>query len=200
MRLFNTAPQNRAAGRSIGFTGFDMQTPEIAAETVRDFVELNDADILPEVDEAIGTIRKRNPFGYANSILPLERVRGRQIKISGWIKTEALEGGWAGFWCRADSAKKTGVAIENMQSVGPSVIGFSIGKGQYRAKGLQDQTQWTHELSAPAPGSFEEVFLDTEIPIFILDLRASRTAEPDSPAAWFNADRPHRMYWCRRHG
>lgn len=387
MRDFNKDPENQAVGRSIGFTGFDMQTPEVAAETVRAFAELNDPDLLPEVNAAIETIRKGDRFGCANGMLPLERVKGRDVSISGWIKTEALEGGWAGFWCRADSAEKTGGAFENMQSEGPSgttpwthyalqisvpieatgvffgllmpgrgtswfdgvevridgeladfsdlydltfeeatirgftrisqdsykvthssdakvgrqslqikgesdstpaeegilawrkigedlkaangnkeelawvrqnariveqaltartdprsrdrfmadnvawlheqnpdskiilwahnghiarhpgamgryldevfpdsmcVIGFSVGKGQYRARELQTPKQWIHELSEPAPGSIEEVFFDTDLPLFVLDLRASRTADPDSPAGWFNAERPHR--------
>ena len=43
---------------------------------------------------------------------------GHRLKLSGWIRTEALEGGWAGLWARADVEGKT-MALENMHREGP---------------------------------------------------------------------------------
>lgn len=56
-------------------------------------------------------------FGVATARYPVERARGKQLELTGYIKTAEVTGG-AGLWMRIDGADKKVLAIDNMQGRG----------------------------------------------------------------------------------
>jgi len=122
MRRFNADPANRALGRQVGFTGFDMQSPDQPAANARRFV----ADRLPadlaRVDEAVAAVRTPTPgrdVGHALGELPPKLVAGKRVILSAWIRTERIDDGWAGLCWGASTADRRRVVFENMQANGP---------------------------------------------------------------------------------
>src|SRR4029450_5293537 len=66
MRDFNQSGKGR-----IEFTGFDMQTPTVAMQIVRDFVAAHDADAVPVVMSATNlTVNATRGFGVATGRFP----------------------------------------------------------------------------------------------------------------------------------
>jgi erythromycin esterase-like protein len=134
MREFNKSGKGR-----IEFTGFDMQTPTVALQIVRDSVANSDPDYVPTLTSA-ATMALAPPrqqqagFGTAIGTFPLAPVLGKKIKFSGYIKTDKVTG-YAGLWWRADVEKSVG-AFNNMQ--------------QYNIKGTTDWTPYAFELDIPA--------------------------------------------------
>lgn len=117
MREFNKSGKGR-----VQFTGFDMQTPEVAGVIVRDFVTKNDTAYLGDLRKATEllkvTQKNQGPsFGVATARFPIEVAAGKRVRYSGYIKTKGITRGWAGLWWRVDG--KTGVlAFDNMQDRG----------------------------------------------------------------------------------
>lgn len=63
--------------------------------------------------------------GYAScsNVFPIESALGKTIKICGYIKTENLIGGTAGFWCRIEGRRNElgkNISFENMETSGPT--------------------------------------------------------------------------------
>jgi len=118
MREFNQSGKGR-----VEFTGFDMQTPTVALEIVRDFVAKNDPLYTATLAEASRMATNAAPaasgptFGVATATFPLEVALGKRVRYSGYIRTENITRGYAGLWWRVDG--KTGVlAFDNMGSRG----------------------------------------------------------------------------------
>lgn len=117
MREFNKSGKGR-----VQFTGFDMQTPDVAAEIVREFVSRNDAPMMADLRKASELLRAAPQatgpaFGVATASFPVEAASGKRIRYSGYIKTQGISRGWAGLWWRVDG--KSGVlAFDNMQDRG----------------------------------------------------------------------------------
>lgn len=61
------------------------------------------------------------------------------------------------------------------------VLGFATGQGTYMAVS-DERALASHSLAPPPPGSFEQVFLATGLPRFVLDLRR---AVPGSTGSGF---------------
>jgi len=57
-------------------------------------------------------------FGVATQSYPVALARGRTLRLSGWIRTEAVAEGYAGLWLRVD-AVDTMLHLENMSQRGP---------------------------------------------------------------------------------
>ncbi len=55
-------------------------------------------------------------FGVSVLSIPVGGTRSKEATLGGWIKTEAVERGFAGFWMRIDAADGTQLALENMQA------------------------------------------------------------------------------------
>ena len=114
----------RTRGRdAVRFTGFDVQTPDVAAEIVEAFVDRNDHDFLANVQAAARAARRAGGpggagFGVATGSFPVDRARGRRLVYRGWIKTEGLEDGFAGLWWRCDVGNGF-EGFDNMQDRGP---------------------------------------------------------------------------------
>jgi erythromycin esterase-like protein len=117
MRQFNKSGKGK-----VQFTGFDMQTPNVAADIVRDFVDKNDTDYAEELHKAVDTAKAPSQaggqdFGVATYTFPVQAAQGKRIRYSGYMKTEGISRGWAGLWWRVDG--RTGViAFDNMQDRG----------------------------------------------------------------------------------
>jgi len=119
MRKFNAS-----GGGPIQFTGFDMQTPEVAAEIVIDFLSEYEPGSAEQTrakyHEALAARKAGGSFGVATLSFPVEEARGKRLKYTGYIKTEKVHGGWAGLWWRVDCGEKAAAAFDNMMGRGPT--------------------------------------------------------------------------------
>lgn len=116
MRRFNASGKGR-----VQFTGFDMQTPQVAIENVQRFLQQVDAPYAQTartIYQIVGRLQpSQNAFGVATGTFPVHAAAGRRIRFSGAIKTRDLEG-FAGLWWRADGPEGV-LAFDNMQTRGP---------------------------------------------------------------------------------
>jgi erythromycin esterase-like protein len=115
MREFNKSGKGR-----VQFTGFDMQSPNVAAGIVSDFVIKYDPDYASAVSQAIVQVKKSGGgpgFGVATASFPVKEAGGKRARFSGYIKTEGITSGFAGLWWRVDGASGT-LAFDNMQDRG----------------------------------------------------------------------------------
>jgi len=84
---------------------------------------------------------KKNDFGVARTTFPIALVRGKKIKLTGFIKTQELTGGHAALWWRVDGKSKKGgsLAFDNMKDRAPS--------------GTSDWKKYAIELDVPPEGT-----------------------------------------------
>ena len=136
MREFNKAGKSK-----IEFTGFDMQTPDVAMQNVIEFLAKHDTDSLKTVRAAYAkskratTVQRTGPsFGVATGSFPVKAARGKTLKINGWIKTENVSS-FAGLWCRVDGPNRKVAAFDNMARTGP--------------RGTTDWKSYSIELKVP---------------------------------------------------
>jgi erythromycin esterase-like protein len=115
MRKFNKAGKGR-----LQFTGFDMQTPDVAAGIVSDFVAKVEPDYSAPVRQAIDQTKNSDTgesFGVATGSFPVKDAAGKRIRLSGYIKTEGVTEGYAGLWLRVDGASGV-LEFDNMNNRG----------------------------------------------------------------------------------
>jgi erythromycin esterase-like protein len=116
MREFNKSGKGR-----VQFTGFDMQTPNVAADIVQDFVNQHDTSYGESLRKAVGMAKAQSSsgasFGVATGTFPVHAAAGKHIRYSGYIKTEGVTSGYAGLWWRVDGASGM-LAFENMDDRG----------------------------------------------------------------------------------
>jgi Erythromycin esterase len=119
MRAFNQSGKGR-----VQFTGFDMQTPNVAAENLGTFVTRFEPSYSAAVAEAARTATRAsasagggNGFGVATGSFPVARAAGKKVRYSGYIKTEGVTRGFAGLWWRVDGPSGV-LAFDNMQARG----------------------------------------------------------------------------------
>ncbi|MBX3317785.1 MAG: erythromycin esterase family protein [Phycisphaeraceae bacterium] len=120
MRTFNKGgPGNEAKAKHIAFTGFDMQTPDVAQEVAASFLDTHDPDLAARAravyTESLTATRGSTgqpTFAAATASLPGHLVAGKTIRYTGFIKTERLKGGEANLWFRCDS-KQGQLAFDN---------------------------------------------------------------------------------------
>ncbi len=134
MREFNKSGKGR-----VEFTGFDMQTPNVANQIVRDFVAKTDPDFASTLAHAselalAPPLPSQAAFGTAIGTFPLEPALGKTIRFSGYIKTENVSG-YAGFWWRADAGNQP-ASFANLGDAAP--------------KGTTDWKRYELELPVPA--------------------------------------------------
>jgi erythromycin esterase-like protein len=121
MREFNKSGKGR-----VEFTGFDMQTPNVALDIVRDFVAKTDPDygaaLRRASDMALAPSRPTpagQNFGYATGSFAVKVAVGRRVRFGGYIKTEGVTDGYAGLWWRVDGASGV-LAFANLQDRAPT--------------------------------------------------------------------------------
>jgi len=113
---------NKSGKARLEFTGFDMQTPDVALGIVRNFVAKNDPSSLDALGRASDQARTSRAvggsgFGVATGTFPVAQAAGKRVRFSGYIKTEGVTKGFAGLWWRVDG--NSGVlAFDNMQDRG----------------------------------------------------------------------------------
>lgn len=112
MRAFNASGKGR-----IEFTGFDMQTPTVSIELVKKFVKEKDPTyysetLKPLLNEIAYMENPPGSLGVVSALLPIEMVRGKHLKLEGYIRTQDLTDGYArvmvarGWITRYTSARK----------------------------------------------------------------------------------------------
>lgn len=109
MRAFNSGgPGNETGTKHIAFTGFDMQTPDVAQEVAASFLDAHDPDFAARAravyTESLSATRNapsQPSFGVATASLPGHVVAGKFIRYTAFIKTEKLDGE-ANLWFRCD--------------------------------------------------------------------------------------------------
>jgi erythromycin esterase-like protein len=137
MREFNRSGKGR-----IEFTGFDMQTPDVAMDIVRSFVKDHDPSYLDTLNRTysdVAELRKgangSGAFGVATASFPVNLAAGHHIKYSGFIRTEGVDQGFAGLWWRTDGENGKVLSLDNMAD-----------------RGAKGNTPWTrYEISLDVP-------------------------------------------------
>ena len=117
MRAFNVGGKG-----PVHFTGFDMQTPDVAMDIVSGFLDEADPERVEDVRARQASWKKAQPRGsqgVSNGTFPVEEARGKRVRFSGWIRTQELEQGWAGLWWRNDLADGSVGGFDNMAARGP---------------------------------------------------------------------------------
>ena len=115
---------NQSGKGHIAFTGFDMQSPNLAIENVQTFVNGHDStysDTLKEVYKKVLLEKAQTStqqFGIATAKFPIDLAVGKHINLSGFIKTDGVSRGYAGLWWRVDGDKNTVLALDNMADRG----------------------------------------------------------------------------------
>jgi len=92
---------NARSDRKIHFTGFDMQTPDVATEEVMRFLVSVESPLAAAAAvqyPRIMAASNDSTMAYAAYSFPLAEARGKMIRFRAWIKTEELRGGRAGLW------------------------------------------------------------------------------------------------------
>jgi erythromycin esterase-like protein len=142
MREFNQSGKGR-----VQFTGFDMQTPQVAVEIVRTFMMRYDQAFAAELSQAsallagaMGATGGGTAFGVATGTFPVAAAAGKRIRYSGYIKSEAITRGYAGLWWRVDGASGV-LAFDNMQT-----------------RGVTGTTDWArHEVNLPVDANAKNI-------------------------------------------
>ena len=140
MREFNQSGKGH-----IEFTGFDMQTPTIAAEVVRKYIAPHDPSYLLTLDLVLQQVAHSRPyegdaFGVGTATFPVEIAAGHTISFSGYVKTENITRGYAGLWWRVDGEKG--------DNGYPKMLGFD----NMSERGPRGTTPWTkYEIKMPVP-------------------------------------------------
>lgn len=140
MREFNRSGKGR-----IEFTGFDMQTPTVAAEIVRKYVAGHDPSYLSTLNPVWQHVAQSgqsgaNAFGVGTAYFPVEIAAGHTITFSGYIRTESITRGYAGLWWRIDGDKG--------DNGYPKMLGFD----NMGDRGVHGTTPWTrYEIKMHVP-------------------------------------------------
>lgn len=124
MRHHNAEPDASRKGPRVTFTGFDVQTPDVATKVVTGFVEKADPGYAPIVRKAARTARAAGARtasgpGLAKASFPVERARGKRLVYRGWIRAEDLRDGHAGLWWSCGGVPLLR-GFDDMQDRGPS--------------------------------------------------------------------------------
>ncbi len=101
--------QYNASGKGpIQFTGFDMQSPDLAEQIVEPFIATFDEGYASQVANIYTQYQKQElgpqGFGVATGTFPVSVAAGKTLKYTGFIKTQGVTTGYAGLWWRCDGA------------------------------------------------------------------------------------------------
>ena len=136
---FETSAQGRAggapAGWYVGGAGYEAALdPKVARSGTR---SLRIASLSGPGGEA------GQGFGVATRSVPVDPARGMRLKLSGYLKTDAVTGDGAGLWMRVDGPNRSILAFDNME--------------HRRAAGTTDWTRY--EIVLPVDESAVSVYL-----------------------------------------
>ena len=116
MREFNASGKGR-----VEFTGFDMQTPDVAMQNARSFVAKHDSGYGATLEAATAMVGSRGhgqqSFGVITVSLPAAEWAGKKVRFTGAIRTEDVVQGGASLWLRADAGGQV-KAFRNLGGTG----------------------------------------------------------------------------------
>jgi erythromycin esterase-like protein len=149
MRGWNVRNPPESGKPRLQFTGFDMQTPDVAWKIAGDFIAAH----APELVEAHAPLLRDVQALAASASMgqvthgwtsmtgsfPADAAKGKKLTFSVWIKTQGVDG-WAGGWWRCDTPAGVN-GFNNMQE-----------------KDIKGDTDWTrHEFSLDVPADTNNV-------------------------------------------
>jgi erythromycin esterase len=102
---FETSTRGKARSWSAGGTGY-----EIAVDQT-DFISGTQSLRIRSFNPPL------NGLGTASQLVPLQQVRGKHLRVSGWIKTSNVLG-YAAIWMRVDGTNGF-ITLDNMSQTGP---------------------------------------------------------------------------------
>lgn len=70
-----------------------------------------------------------NDFGVFTGLIPIDSVKGKKVKLSGYIKTEDVKDGYAGLWLRVNGGELEDYKILSFDNM--------------HDRGIKDSTDWT---------------------------------------------------------
>jgi len=114
MREFNQSGKGR-----LEFTGFDMQNVYTSGAIVSGFAGKYDPDYSGTVQSALAASRNARwvlpdqKSASANATFPLAAAAGKKLRISGFVKTEKVDGR-AAIWLRVDGPGKKLLAFDDL--------------------------------------------------------------------------------------
>jgi erythromycin esterase len=106
------AANGRPDGWHVGGAGFEATVDSVAPLAGRFSLRIRWADSVPYP----GTSRK---YANAGQIFPVAMAAGRKLHLTGYIRTENIHTGFAGFWMRVDGPGRKVLAFDNMEQRGP---------------------------------------------------------------------------------
>ena len=124
--------ENQRRETPLQWWGFDLQNPRSGLDRLA--VLLAQDPALAQVNALRHTLGG-DAFAATGLVIPGERVAGRRLVLSGRIRTQDIEDGWAGLWARADGGGRSPLAFDNMRGRGP--------------RGTQDWGTYTLEMDVP---------------------------------------------------
>jgi erythromycin esterase len=106
------AANGRPDGWHVAGDGFEAAVDSVAPLAGRFSLRIRWADSVPYP----GTARK---YANAGQIFPVATAAGRKLHLTGYIRTENIHTGFAGFWMRVDGPGRKVLAFDNMEQRGP---------------------------------------------------------------------------------
>ncbi len=137
MRAYNARSDHK-----IHFTGFDMQTPDVALEKVIHFLRETEsplADRVENLSPEVVNFTPSVPSGIASYHFPTSQALGKIVRFSAWVKTQDVLNGHAGLWWNV---------------YGPNGVLASANMIDRGVSGTTDWTQCVIELPVPAESTY----------------------------------------------
>ena len=127
----------RPTGWNTGGAGFEVLADSVQPLAGRFSLRMRWVDPAPWVDG-------QQKFAVATQTFPVARAAGRKVRFAGYIRTEGINAGYAGFWMRVDGPGQANVlAFDNMG-----------------ARGVRGTTPWTrYEIELPVDSGATAVFM-----------------------------------------
>lgn len=136
--------------KPVMFTGFDMQTPDVAAGIASKFAKEHAPALADQVEaacKAVVSLNRQKMTGgksaedwtSATGTLPIDAVKGKTVKLAAWARTKDV-GDHVAIWVRADSA------------------GTPAGFATTQDKAVKGTTPWTkYEVELKVPPNADNV-------------------------------------------
>ncbi len=138
MRAWNQKNAPATGKPRLQFTGFDMQTPDVAHGIVQEFIKHHAPELAGKNASLLAEIKGLAESGGAGAVtgwtsatgnFPAEPARGKKLTLRSWVRTAGVTG-YAAAWCRGD--------VETGQ---PSF-------GTMQGENISGDTEWTrHEFT-----------------------------------------------------
>jgi serine/threonine protein kinase len=126
-------PSTKSKGWEIGGAGFEVQIDPTAAHSGRQSLRIQ---------------FRRGSFDRVSRFwkeISLATTPARQVRLSGYIKTEGISTGYAGLWCRVDGMDGT-IALDTMGDRYLQVdlkTGRGLWDDKLKGRGVRGTTPWT---------------------------------------------------------